>query len=725
MMKKLLLWSALLMTGFAFYSCDDVIDNPAQGDSTVWKCTTNVTFADFDFNGMVDPESGDAYAFEAPKTLYVFNEQLEPLGTIETETPPTAGISAKYSGNLCGVIGDNLILTTKIGTDYAKQNGTIKSVVENGIVQVAKVGVRLYSNYNHELVTYDANMENEVAIAHIEMGWLKADDEITITSENIASEDKSLTIKIGEDVNTSDLFVAIPTETSKGFDYSLSANKANGEVAGAKMEDLALEKGKINTLNKETMEPYHVGQKVLGVDLTKYDAYMRSSKDPNDAWYMNNINNGWIPSYWYGEGDDYSFIVTQSGEATLDSLNVTLGGNIDKKATITISDVRLGKDCYFEVNNGATFDITLIGENKFGMLNLNSPFAKKGTGTWEFEKLNFGGYSYWDWDKKELIVAYAAEYTIDEDMNLAHLSVANGAKLTIADGKKVNVTNETGGAISVYQATLNLGKGATLDAESKIKEGVVINIENADFNIGENAIVNAQGGKDGYAMNLQSNDEARKAEINLGKNAKVKLVGGPEGIYGNGLNIRNYTGSTCNINLEEGAELQVTGIDRNGIYISQGQWSNTGSQATVNFNIAKNAKVIAKDTEAGYGLNIYSYYSVVNFTGEGTFEAKSKNNIGMYFIKWDGNGFTSAINFKEGSFSAIGGGESPAIFCNTPFTIDEKINSFTAQKGVEANKYISIDGSEAQLEDIVADDTKFNNVTADGVRTITPKPAEE
>lgn len=724
MMKKLLMWSALLMTGFAFYSCDDVIDNPAQGDSTVWNCNVNVTFADFDFNGMVDPESGDAYAFEAPKTLYVFNEQLEPLGTIATNTPPSAGISAKYSGNLCGVIGDNLILTTKTGTDYAKQNGTIKSVVENGIVQTAKVGVRLYSNYNHELTTYDANMENEVAIAHIEMGWLKADDEITITSENIASEDKSLTIKIGEDVNTSDLFVAIPTETSKGFDYSLSANKANGEVAGGKMEDLALEKGKINTLNIETMEPYHVGQKVLGVDLTKYDAYMRSSKDPNDAWYMNNINNGWIPSYWYGEGDDYSFIVTQSGEATLDSLSVNFSGNIDKKATLTISNVRLGEDCYFQVQGGATFDITLIDENKFGMLNLNSPFAKKGTGTWKFEQLNVGGSTNYDGQKVE--INYAAEYTIDEDLNLANLNVYDGGKITIADGKKVNVTNDKDSPVTLYnESSLTLGKGAIIEAESKQKSNSVISVENAKFNIGENAIVNVQGGKDGYAMYLQSYDEARKAEINLGKNAKVKLVGGPEGVLGYGLYINNYTGSTCNINLEESAELQATGIDRNGIYIYQGQWSNTGSQATVNFNIAKNAKVIAEDTEAGYGLYIYSYYSVVNFTGEGTFEAKSKDRNGMYFIKYNGNGFTSAINFKEGSFSAIGGGESPAIFGNNPFTIDEKITSFKAQKGADATLYISGSGSEALLENLVADKDKFTDVTKDGVRTITPKPAEE
>lgn len=88
MMKKLLMWSALLMTGFAFYSCDDVVDNPVQNDSAVWNYSVTVKFADFDFKGLVDPVSGEKYAYEAPKTLYVFNEELEPLGTIATNTPP-------------------------------------------------------------------------------------------------------------------------------------------------------------------------------------------------------------------------------------------------------------------------------------------------------------------------------------------------------------------------------------------------------------------------------------------------------------------------------------------------------------------------------------------------------------------------------------------------------------------------------------------------------------
>ena len=720
MMKKLLMWSALLMTGFAFYSCDDVIDNPAQGDSTVWKCTTNVKFADFDFNGIPDPETSEPYAFEAPKTLYVFNEQLEPLGTIETETPPAAGISAKYTGNLTGTIGDNLILTTKVGTDYAKQDGTLKSVVENGIVQTAKVAVRMYSTPNHELTTYDAKMENEVAIAHIEMGWLKADDEITITSENIASEDKSLTIKIGEDVNTWDLYVAVPIDLSKEFDYTLLANKANGEIASAEMEDLTLEKGKINTLNPETLEPYHIPQNILGVDLTKYDAYMRSSEDPGDAWYMDNINNGNIPTYWYGDGDDYSFIVTQSGEATLDSLNINFWGNMDKKASLTISNVRLGEDCHLEVNNGATFDITLIGENKFGMLNLNSPFAKKGTGTWEFDCLRMQGSIYIDND--ELVVNYAPEFTINEDLNLKRIELRNGAKLTIADGKKLVVINEDNGTtVNLYRATLNIGKGATLNAESKTKNTVVINIENADLNIGENAIVNAQGYKDGYGLYIYNSSYSSynsKTNINIGKNATVNLIGGPEEVYGRGLYIQNYYNASTNITLDEGAKMNATGIDRQGIYIyAYNDNATYEDKMAVNFKIAKNAMILADDTAAGIGFYGYVDGGKINFDGEGTFKAKSNGSYGMYI---SGN----KIDFNEGHIIAIGGKNNPAIYGNT-FNIGEKITSFNAQKGTDASVYISYWGYEMTLADLVADENKFNEVTADGVRTITPKPAEE
>ena len=75
MMKKLFMWSALLMTGFAFYSCDDVVDNPVQDENAQWNYSVSVTCPGFDFKGLADPETGDAFTYEVPKTLYVLNEE--------------------------------------------------------------------------------------------------------------------------------------------------------------------------------------------------------------------------------------------------------------------------------------------------------------------------------------------------------------------------------------------------------------------------------------------------------------------------------------------------------------------------------------------------------------------------------------------------------------------------------------------------------------------------
>ena len=709
-MKKLLLWSALLMTGFAFYSCDDVIDNPAQGDSTVWKCTTNVTFADFDFKGLTDPESGEKYAYEAPKTLYVFNEQLEPLGTITTTTPPSAGATGKYSGNLCGVISDNLILTTKIGTDYSKQDGTIKSAIENGIVQTAKVGVKLYSNYNHELVTYDANMENEVAIVHFNCGALNVGDTITVTGDNIDTENKSMKFVTGVDFNKWDFYVSIPTKAAEAY-CSFSVEKTDGYVLGNTLEDFNLAIGEVNNVD-DMGNSFPLPLEEISIDLTAYDKW----------WRAQDGNSGNINSFYKWIGDDNSLIITQSGEATLDSVCVSVYGNMNKNVALTINNIRLGEGRYFEIYNGAKFDLTLIGENKFEQLNLNSPFTKKGTGTWEFNELNIGGNAYVS--GTDLVVDYAAEYTINEDMTLKHLSVYSGGKLTIAEGKKVTVINDEQRAVSVYQATLSLGKGATLQAECKVKDQAVITIENATFNVGENAIVTAQGGKDGTGLSINnysySSGFNATSNVNIGKNATVTLIGGPEGVLGSGININNNYNATTNITLDEGAKVNATGIDRYGIYCNATDWSSYTNAITI--NIAKNAKITAEDVESGVGFYANTYHSTVTIDGEGTLEAKSKDGVGMQLE----NGYQAVINFKGGNISAISGGDNPAITCNNyPFTIAPEIKSFKAQKGANATQYITQWGSEVDLANIVADETKFDDKTEAGVRTITPKPAEE
>ena len=91
------------------------------------------------------------------------------------------------------------------------------------------------------------------------------------------------------------------------------------------------------------------------------------------------------------------------------------------------------------------------------------------------------------------------------------------------------------------------------------------------------------------------------------------------------------------------------------------------------------------------------------------------------------NGWNNSpsINFKGGNISATSGADKPAINSYITLTIDSKIKSFKATKGANATLYISQYGNEANLENLVADKDKFNDAIADGVRTITPKPAKK
>lgn len=701
-MKKLFLWAALAMTGFAFYSCDDVVDNPAQDSSSKWNYSVSVTFADFDFGELT-------YAYEAPKTLYVFNEDMQAMGTISTDVAPAAGGTATYSGTLTGSIGNNLIITTKTGADFSKQDGTIESIIENAIVQTDTVAIKIYNAMSEKISTASAKLKNNIAIAHLATWSLVGGDEITITASDT---DESLVFTLSEEefdgLSASNFYVAIPASTNNDTQYTITSNKANGYTVGTTIdpENYTFTLGKVNNADIYG-NAYWPAFENMGVDLTIWDAKWRAD------------GNTGIHTLWGWINADKSFVITQSGEETLDSVNVSIQGNQDADVAATINNIRLGKDRYFGIYNGANVALTLVGENEFGILTLNTPFTKQGDGTWKFEQLNIGGSMYWDGTQN--VVAYAAEYTIDEDLNLKHLSSSNGAKLTIADGKKVSVVNENGTAISVYRATFNIGKGATLQAESKVKSNSVINIEGADFNVGENAIVSAQGYKDGYAMyiyNYYNGDYNQKVNVNIGKNATVTLIGGPEDILGRGMYIYNRYNATTNITLDEGATLNATGIDRQGIYCDTYNGnSNYEENNSVNFKIAKGAKITAEDTADGQAFYAYVWGGKINFDGEGTLEAKSNGNYGIYLTN------SSNLFFNGGNIIAIGGKDQPAINGNT-FTIGENITSFKAQKGADATLYISNWGSETQLENLVADKTKFNDEIADGVRTITPKPAE-
>ena len=442
-MKKLFLFAALLMTGFAFYSCDDVIDNPAdpgQSSTAVWNYTVNVKFADFEFpNCPPDPETSEAFKYKAPTTLYVLNEQMIPLGTITTETAPEIGAYASYSGELQGALGENLIITTATANELAKQDGTLAAAVKYGIVQTDTVPVTIYSTLSGKVTTKQVKMQNSCAIAHIGTWQLAEKDEVTVTSE-----DQSFKFTIPEGANTWDLYVAIPSNFfADDAKYTISANKVDGYSIGSELTttDFALTTGKVNHGDDygNYFQPTFYN---TGVDLTVWDAYKRE----NDAGYMNNINNGYTNTFSERIEDGKSFIITQSGE-TLDYLNVFIFGTTGEEINLTLDNMRLGEDRQLQLGtndgyytgsatqmvceNGAKTNITLVGDNRFGRLNISCPHTANGDGTWTFNNLTLNSYGKRtvnkvgeDWDYPNAVYTKAGAASFQDSLFSTWLSTS-------------------------------------------------------------------------------------------------------------------------------------------------------------------------------------------------------------------------------------------------------------------------------------------------------------
>ena len=94
-MKKLLFWAVLLMTGFAFYSCDERFDNPvaerqdSSSPNATWSYEVGIKFTDFSFwhsdinyNWVNTDLDGEAVTYKAPSTVYAYNKAGEYLGEL-------------------------------------------------------------------------------------------------------------------------------------------------------------------------------------------------------------------------------------------------------------------------------------------------------------------------------------------------------------------------------------------------------------------------------------------------------------------------------------------------------------------------------------------------------------------------------------------------------------------------------------------------------------------
>ena len=713
-MKKLFMWSALLMTGFAFYSCDDVVDNPVKDTNAEWNYSVSVTCPDF--TGLFDDNGPVAY--QVPKTLYVLNEQGQELGTISTPTAPAVNTAATYSGTLKGALGNQkLIITTKIGADLSKQDGTIKSAAENGIVQADTVAIKIYNANSQKVTTAAAKLKNSISIAHVRSNVTKAEDKIAITSDKQAFE--WTVSKEYDPTKSNHLYIAIPANGDPEAKYSITTNNVDGFTREATLTGDKL------TLGQVTPNLGYLSFVKNGVDLTIWDAEWRKT------------HTGWNELY-QGISNDKSFIITQSGKETLDSVSVYIYGNKDAKVALTVNNIRLGDTRCFYIYNGAKFDLSLIGDNKFGKLYLYSPFTKIGTGTWAFEELHVGGNTTTTTDTEQEIdkvtVNYFAEYTIEDNLTLKYLEARNGGKINIADGKKVKVINKGSYPVSINsEGTINVGKGSELYAEvTGVDQGTIIGISGGQLNIGEKAKVTANGYKGNTGMTINaSNTWGNKnpnSSIKIGESASLELKGGIENSTGQGLSIENYLGGKVSIELEKNATLSAYGISRNAIYANSGDWRGTTSEkarpTTIIFNIAEGAKVIANESEEPESFGFYYYGNtgssscpdaILNITGKGAFEAKSATGAGMVL-----NG---KVNITGANVTAIGGAGKSAIktFATTAIALTyskDSATKLTAKAGTGSTICIA-DADDKELAKFA--EASYTDTTADGVRTITPK----
>ena len=702
MMKKLFMWSALLMTGFAFYSCDDVIDNPAnpaENESSVWNYTVSVKFAEFK-DAMDNP-----IPFDAPTTLYVFNEKFDSLGAITTETAPTGDNYGSYTGKLVGSIGENLIISTATISELAKQDGTQAAALKYGIIQTDTVPVTIYSTLSEKVSTSSAKLENTGSIVHLDMGWLTKDDEVTIESDNLTTLDKSFTFKIKEGAPVYDLYVAIPTAVAAAADYTISVNAAKGEISEVKMEALNLAKGKINTLVPSTNEPYHIMQKVQSVDLTKYWQWQKKTNPNATGEY----------TYFINPFDGAEITLTQSGTATLDSLRISgWGANATDKVTINLKDVKLGKDRNLNLGVGE-YTINLIGDNEFGQLAVErqAKCTTKGDGTLKYNVLNLT-------DNGSGVVTDMPEFTIDKNIDLKQINNQNG-KLTIAEGVIVNVTvtEEIDPVMLWENASLTLAKGAELNVESKVKDRALILADGQQtgpstyvgqptITLEEGAKITGQGAKENTGMVLWN------AILNVGKGAKVYLQGGLDNEYGIGTGARL---NDATVILADSVETEFTaiGIDRTGLEVN--------GITTITTN--GKAKFIAKNKYAGNGVVVYSG-NTLNINGTGTFTASASKKAAVV----GGN-----LNIGTGSiveFTQLAGATESAVIVEeqtgAKMAIAADVKSVTVTSGQATDPiYIETNAgwtwTEIPLANLVTTPANFNDTKADGKRTITPKPA--
>ena len=683
------------MTGFAFYSCEDVVDNPAKDPAQSWNYSVSVKFSEFDFTGAPGTPT-----YQAPKTLYVFNEDMTPMGTITTDATPSFTNDVTYAGTLQGAIGNNLIIATKTGADLAKQDGTIESAIENGIVQMDTVPIKIYNANSGTLTTASAKLQNKTAIVQFWLGGLAIpkDKKVTFSTDSLdipGVTEKSFTVTLKEDLDATAnwCYFTLGTNAKDPINIKAEIDADNrGLFLASERKNITLNYGKIDNLGNFNMQASQV-------DLTKYWA---AEKEANpDTKYATFSNSG----------NPNKLIISQSGseavpvrlrlyeDATLKNINICL--DEDAALNQAIYSYNYKQDGIFITLEGNN---TIKNEYGRGIYLEEGTFTLTGNGSLNIDTKDEGvvisnGYNPWT----NLGYPRYSAFKVDKDINVSVKSSANNYgiyipandTLAVNNNAKLNVECVADGSIAIKTeaAKVEIGEGATIIAKAG-KNGEGIN-SGAEWDIKDGATIKGIGGKDGKGIDFW-------ADVKIGKNVTIEAQGAPnisDDALGIGMNISNNT-----VTMDEGSTIIATGADRGGLLLYA---------TTIDMKVGATIKAIDALNDA-----LIINGGTVTITGKGAIEAKEAKLNGID-IK------SGTLLLNGGTIEAKGGTGQAGIQNNGTLTIGTDVISVKATAGTGAKCIADGNDNEAKLEDLVADKTKFNDAIADGTRTITPKPAAE
>ena len=516
-MKKLFIYALLLVTGFAFYSCDDRFDNPVtqQQDPSnpmaSWSYEVSVKFARFNNNGYNDVD-GKRYTYTAPSTIYVYNKALQKLGELTVAEPeefPDSFVyedfdkSYKFAGKLQGAIGEELIISTLEGFDYySKQDGTQKTLMKSCILQTAEVPIIITNATKGTIGTQNITLKNKTwpMRARFRGDWAKENDKsFKIASDSLlvnpAQVEKEFTIKFAEDVKPRDFFfyaIASIAEEQTDFEYTIESE--NGYVS------VAPQKWDIKNGSNYIYGTYSIWfDYVKSLDLTKYFAYLEEENPDQEGHFWVGISSN--------EDETFEPIITQSGK---DAVGIDLC--INCKATI--QDINIGKKGSLQLNGNIYTDdegiehkylavLTVKGNNTvynkdFAGICINATATIQGDGTITSTGSDhglvvdsqFGKYGYdenHNWFNKN----ESAKLTIAGNVTI----IANGIHQAAVKVGRQWIWDNTTGESAPENCVLNFN-GGTLEALAKDDNQPAVLVEGT-LNIGEKAtMLKATAGED-------------------------------------------------------------------------------------------------------------------------------------------------------------------------------------------------------------------------------------